>query len=482
MSPTTVSSAAPALDLQSLRREADRWMLAALALAALMAVALGAWLGQASLALAGAATVFLPGVALYALARGSLLARCGYPVLLMAAVALHIQLGAGRVEFHFGVFVSLAFLLLYRDWLPLVVGAVTIAVHHLAFDRLQALGFPVYCMTQPDFALVWLHAGYVIVQTGFEIVIGLRMRRDAVQAHELHQLVGRLQQGERLALDAHAGASASSAAAVLLQGALGRIAQAIGDVDRASNAIGTAAVQIAGGQGDLAQRTEQAASSLQQTVSSVQQITESVRHNASSAQQANQLAGSAAQAATRGGEVVAQVVGHMNDIASSSRQIAEITGVIDGIAFQTNILALNAAVEAARAGEHGRGFAVVAGEVRQLAQRSAQAAREIKALIQASVQRISDGAQLVEVAGSSMGEIEAAIGRVTTLIAELSTSAGEQSQRIAEINTAIARLDQMTQGNAALVQQSSAASMSLREQAQRLVEVVNVFSLRRVAA
>jgi methyl-accepting chemotaxis protein-2 (aspartate sensor receptor) len=243
------------------------------------------------------------------------------------------------------------------------------------------------------------------------------------------------------------------------------------------DSIKTASAEIAHGNQDLSTRTEQAASNLQQTASSMEQLTGTVRQSADAARQANQLASSAAEVAQRGGSVVTQVVATMDDINASSRKIADIIGVIDGIAFQTNILALNAAVEAARAGEQGRGFAVVAGEVRSLAQRSAEAAKEIKALIGASVDKVDSGSRLVADAGSTMTEIVASVKRVTDIIGEITAASSEQSDGIGQVNTAVTQLDQMTQQNAALVEQSAAAAGSLREQAQRLAEAVAVFRL-----
>jgi methyl-accepting chemotaxis protein len=208
------------------------------------------------------------------------------------------------------------------------------------------------------------------------------------------------------------------------------------------------------------------------------QITESVNRNAGSVQQADELADGATQVANRGGEIVGAVVATMSEINDSSKRIADIIGVIDGIAFQTNILALNAAVEAARAGEQGRGFAVVAGEVRTLAQRSAQAAREIKTLIGTSVSKVEGGSQLVARAGQTMNEIVGSVGRLGTVIAEISQATQSQTGTIAEVGTAIDHFDQMTQQNAALVEQSAAAAESLRDQARRLAEVVGAFRLR----
>ncbi|GAA6142271.1 methyl-accepting chemotaxis protein [Hydrogenophaga sp. 5NK40-0174] len=251
----------------------------------------------------------------------------------------------------------------------------------------------------------------------------------------------------------------------------------ITQVRSAAESINSSSSEIAAGNQDLSGRTEQAASNLQQTAASMEELTSTVSQSAEAARQANQLAASAAETAQRGGQVVSQVVATMNEINSSSQKISDIIGVIDGIAFQTNILALNAAVEAARAGEQGRGFAVVAGEVRSLAQRSAEAAKEIKGLIGASVEKVEDGSRLVGEAGSTMGEIVSSVQRVTDIIGEITAAAGEQSDGINQVNVAVSQLDQMTQQNAALVEQSTAAAESLKGQAHRLSDVIKAFRI-----
>jgi methyl-accepting chemotaxis protein len=253
--------------------------------------------------------------------------------------------------------------------------------------------------------------------------------------------------------------------------------QSISTVLDSSESIRLASAEIATGNQDLANRTEQTATNLQRAASSTELLTGTVRQSADSARQANQLAVSATEVAVRGGVVVAQVVSTMQEINTSSKKISDIISVIDGIAFQTNILALNAAVEAARAGEQGRGFAVVASEVRSLAGRSAQAAKEIKSLIGASVDKVDSGTRLVTDAGKTMTEIVNSVKRVSDIIGEISAASSEQSDGIAQVNTAVIELDQMTQQNAALVEQSAAAAESLREQAQRLAQLVSTFRL-----
>ncbi len=253
------------------------------------------------------------------------------------------------------------------------------------------------------------------------------------------------------------------------------LSTAVTDVRRSSDYVSHASGEIASGNQDLSARTEQQASELQQTAATMEQLGTTVRHNADNARQASQLAQSASTVAVQGGEVVGRVVQTMKGINESSRKISDIIGVIDGIAFQTNILALNAAVEAARAGEQGRGFAVVAGEVRSLAQRSAEAAKEIKSLIGASVERVEQGSVLVNQAGTTMQEVVAAIRRVSDIVGEISAASSEQSSGVQQVGQAIARMDQGTQQNAALVEQSAAAADSLKQQAQQLVASVSVF-------
>jgi methyl-accepting chemotaxis protein len=310
-------------------------------------------------------------------------------------------------------------------------------------------------------------------------------------AQDLNRLLNTSQQGlEDVArvLSAMAGGNLSQTISADYAGTFGqlkddtnatvlRLQEIVSQIKDATDAINTAAKEIASGNQDLSSRTEEQASSLEETASSMEQLTSTVKQNADNARQANELAGTAQQVAVKGGEVVSQVVDTMSAIHHSSSKIADIIGVIDGIAFQTNILALNAAVEAARAGEQGRGFAVVATEVRNLAQRSAAAAKEIKGLISDSVEKVETGNRLVDQAGRTMEEVVTSIKRVAKIMADISDASREQSAGIEQVSLAVSQMDEVTQQNAALVEQAAAAAESLEEQAHNLARAVSIFKL-----
>jgi methyl-accepting chemotaxis protein len=332
-------------------------------------------------------------------------------------------------------------------------------------------------LRQMNFTVVTVASAAAVVVA---IVLGVLITRSVTvpirEAVRIAETVASGDLGSRIDVSRHDETGELLAALKKMNDSLARV---VGTVRQSSDSIATGSSQIATGNADLSQRTEEQASNLQQTAASMEQLASTVRNNAEAAQQASQLASGASQVAAQGGEVVGRVVGTMEEISASSKKIADIIGVIDGIAFQTNILALNAAVEAARAGEQGRGFAVVAGEVRSLAQRSAQAAREIKSLIGESVEKVEAGSQLVADAGRTMADIVAQVRRVTDLIGEISAATQEQTTGIGQVSSAVSQLDQVTQQNAALVEQSAAAADSLRQQAQRLVEAVSVFRVGR---
>jgi methyl-accepting chemotaxis protein len=293
--------------------------------------------------------------------------------------------------------------------------------------------------------------------------------------NEAQRLASAIAQGDLTRAVHHQGKDETAALMRALGDMQAALLRIVSEVRSSTDSIGTASQQIASGNQDLSARTEQAASNLQETAASMEQLTSTVRQSADAARQATQMATANAEVAVRGGQVVGQVVTTMDEINHSSKKIGDIIGVIDGIAFQTNILALNAAVEAARAGEQGRGFAVVAAEVRSLAQRSAQAAKEIKGLIETSVGKVEDGSRLVAQAGSTISEIVANAEKVSAFISDITTAAGEQSDGIGQVNVAVTQLDHMTQQNAALVEESAAAAESLKDQAGRLAESVRFF-------
>ncbi|WP_061178589.1 methyl-accepting chemotaxis protein [Caballeronia pedi] len=322
---------------------------------------------------------------------------------------------------------------------------------------------------------ICMGAAIVAAIAGFLITRSLT-RALGAEPDTLSRVTRRVAEGDLSHVDGAQTAPAGSVMASMgvMQASLVKL---IGEVRIASDNIATGSSQIASGNQDLSSRTEQQASSLQETASSMEELTSTVKQNAENAQQASALAANASEVAQKGSEVVSNVVQTMGDINESSTKVAEITGIIEGIAFQTNILALNAAVEAARAGEQGRGFAVVASEVRSLAQRSSSAAKEIKDLINASVQKIQDGSVLAGQAGTTMNEVTQAVARVTDIMGEIAAASDEQSRGIEQVNLAVTQMDEVTQQNAALVEEAAAASQSLETQGRQLTQAVAFFRL-----
>ena len=323
-------------------------------------------------------------------------------------------------------------------------------------------------------AVIALALAALALGVGAALVIGRSVVKPIQQAVEI---AGTVADGDLSARIAARGKDEAARLLRELQRMQANLSQVVSGVRRNAEGVATASAQIAQGNQDLSSRTEEQASALQQTAATMEQLGTTVRNNAANAMQANQLAQGASAFASQGGEVVSKVVSTMQGINDSSRKIGDIIGVIDGIAFQTNILALNAAVEAARAGEQGRGFAVVASEVRSLAQRSAEAAKEIKHLIGRSVEQVEQGTLLVDEAGKTMGEIVGSIRRVSDIVAEIASASAEQSSGVQQVGLAVSQMDQATQQNAALVEESAAAAESLKGQAQQLVQAVAVFKL-----
>ncbi|MDT7834424.1 methyl-accepting chemotaxis protein [Aquabacterium sp. OR-4] len=459
----------------------DNTLLIAIGLSAVIAVVLGGQFAEPRAALLGT-LVLLGATGLgYATARGSLTSRLILTSVLVGFVTLHIHLSRGMVEFHFGVFATLALLLVYRDWRPIVLAALAFIVLQFGMDRLQAAGWAVWCLDRPSPLRVLLHAAFIVAQASAEWVLALGMGRMAAEGEELSRLVAEVDRGEQIALDVDA-VPARTDGGRALKTTLQKMAAAVAALRGSTQRINGASHQIATGNRDLSLRTEQTAANLQRTAAGMAGLASAAQQSDASAGQAHALAQTACSVAAEGGAVIAEVVATMQGISESSERIADIIGMIDAIAFQTNLLALNAAVEAARAGDAGRGFAVVAAEVRQLAARSGGAARDIRTLIGTSAQRVAHGASLMDRAGATMGGIQQAVQRVSALMADLSDRSRQQAQEVGQMGDSMAQMDQATQRNAAMVEQMAAAAASLQAQADELVQTVAVFAAEGVTA
>jgi methyl-accepting chemotaxis protein len=467
-----------ALRMRKIYSGADRLMLPVIWTMFVMALALANWHDTLGWALTiGLPAALGPTVAIL-LAPGSRASRYSVAAALMVFAALHIHQSAGMTELHFGIFVLLAFLLCYRDWSVIVVGAAVIAVHHLSFNYLQEWGFGVLCFTETGLGKVLAHAAYVVAETVVLSYLSLLLHREAVQAVELGARLDQINASAdgRITLPLIT-SDAQSEGGRVLEGMMATLREAVAVVHGGAEAIARASQAIAEGNADLSRRTGSQSDGLRQTAEAMAQLTVAVRDNDADARQASDLAAGAADVAERGGQVVDQMIGSMEAIRTRSRRIVDIIGVIDGIAFQTNILALNAAVEAARAGEQGRGFAVVATEVRGLAQRSAAAAREIATLIHDSVAAVDAGDALAGQAGRTMEEIVQAVQEVAAIMARIVAASHGQANGIASINDAVAEMDRGTRDNATVVQQAEAAAASMQQQVMLLGQAVAAFRL-----
>ncbi|MEN5066668.1 methyl-accepting chemotaxis protein [Achromobacter aegrifaciens] len=397
---------------------------------------------------------------------------------LMVLAALHIHLMSGMAEIHFGIFVLLSLLLAYRDWRTILCAAVVIALHHLSFNFLQQWGYGTICFTEPSLPMVLLHAAYVVVQAAALGWLAWKMERAAVAAEELARLSAHIGREAGVFDLRFGGMSMDSSLGRSFKATMDAVHRTLSGVRNTATALSAASRDIMQDNQQLEERTRTQADSLERTVASMRDLAANVHDNAGNALQARQLSDEARRIADTGSAAVAGVATVMGEIQQEANKISEITGLIDSIAFQTNILALNAAVEAARAGESGRGFAVVATEVRALAQRSASAAREIRTLIDGSLEKTSSGFRQADHAAGVIREVVASIERVAAIVGQIGDAGRAQSTDIDEVNQAVTQMDELTRQNAARVAQAADASAALQSQATELLQAVGVFRLQ----
>lgn len=462
-------------ELYAISRVGDKVLLGTLTISAVLAVAIGNYYGQLAFAVLAAGILLTIGGVTVAFFHGTRSA-VGLAFANAAMVALHIQLGRGTIEFHFGVFALLALVLVYRDWRPLIATATFFAIHHILFDRLQALGYGTFCVTEPNLLRVIGHAGYVVAQTSVEIFIAVILRKAAIQSAELKALISKVADGKNISLDVRElevrspEGKALAHTLEMLQSAMSSVSGVASSLEKASKHISQSNQHISDG-------TSQASQSIGQITQRMRDITQEVSGSEKSASQAEELAQLAASGVNEGAAIVNHVTQKMKRIQVSSKSISDITQVIDSISFQTNILALNAAVEASRAGEDGRGFAVVATEVRSLAARSSAAAKEIRQLIEASVLEINEGADLAQKAGTSMNGIVQSIDHVKTSLDDIVTRTKSQRAQIVDIHNALNELTSSTDENVKLVKATNEGAELLVQQAEYLNATVNRFDL-----
>ncbi|CAB3858240.1 hypothetical protein LMG3410_02145 [Achromobacter aegrifaciens] len=397
---------------------------------------------------------------------------------LMVLAALHIHLMSGMAEIHFGIFVLLSLLLAYRDWRTILCAAVVIALHHLSFNFLQQWGYGTICFTEPSLPMVLLHAAYVVVQAAALGWLAWKMERAAVAAEELARLSAHIGREAGVFDLRFGGMSMDSRLGQSFKATMDAVHRTMNGVRTTATALSAASRDIMQDNQQLEERTRTQADSLQRTVASMRDLAANVHENATNAQHAQEQSDEARRIVDTGSTAVAGVAAVMGEIQQEAKKISEITGLIDSIAFQTNILALNAAVEAARAGESGRGFAVVATEVRALAQRSASAAREIRGLIDGSLEKTADGFRQADHAAHVIREVVASIERVAGLVSQIGDAGRAQATDIDDVNRAVTQMDELTRQNAARVAQAAGASTALQTQAAQLLHAVGVFRLQ----
>lgn len=457
-------------------RRADLLMLILICIYAVLALPIGWHYSSLDIPFVTAPVLIGLAAAIFATVRGSTFARYALPLLLCAAVATHIQASLGTLEFHFGVFVTLALVMVYRQWRVVVACAAFFAVHHILFDRLQAWGYGIYCTTAADFQKIILHAVFVIVQTAVEVWIIKNIAESYKQGIELQTLVNAIHDGDQFNLHIPQ-ENVETPLAKDLKDLILKLNGIVRTVTESVSQVNTASHEIQLGSNDLSSRTEMACNALEETSNAAVRVMNTVEQARSLAAEADAMTHHATDAAHKGQDVINDLAQSMASISAQSEQIAEIVAVVDGLAFQTNLLALNAAVEAARAGEHGRGFAVVAEEVRRLALRSAESAKQIRKLIETSEASIGLGAAQSQQALQAMQELLQASSSATGHMRAIANATQEQGAAMADITHAIHQLENTMSQNSALAEESSAAAASLRDQTAHMANSVQAFKI-----
>ena len=466
--------------LHSIYSKADKIMASVLWGMYALSVAISSMHGTSTLAFViGLPSAFVPTVMMVT-RRGRRTTRIAVGVSTMIFSALLIHQTHGMIEMHFFIFVLLAFLLYYRDWLPIVVAAGINVVYLLVFNYLQATGAGFYVFNYgTGLDIVLIHAAFVVFETALLVYMAKTSYLEGVQSQEIREI------GKHLILNkgkfdlTYHNANARSEFAIGFNEFINSLQETVSQVQEAAIVVDRGVRELASGSKNLSQRTEEQAASIEETAASMEEMTASVHQNSNSAHEAAALTSKAFEEANRGGRVASEAVIAMSSLNEASRKIGDITSVIDGIAFQTNLLALNAAVEAARAGEQGRGFAVVASEVRSLAQKAGEAAKEIKFLIEDSVGKVQSTSNLVDSTGEALAAIVLSVKHASNIVAEITSASSEQASNIEQVNRAISQLDGMTQQNAALVEEASSVSQAIEEQARGLSNMVARFETDR---
>lgn len=475
-SKTATSEHSVSSALASVSHQADGLMMVLISIFAILALPIGWHYSSIDMALLVSPLLIAVAAGVLCVARGTAVARYVLPLLLCATIALHIQVSLGMLEFHFGVFVTLALVMVYRQWRVVVACAAFFAVHHIFFDRLQAWGYGIYCTTAADFSKIILHAVFVIIQTAVEVLIIKNLAQSFQQGIELQTLVNAMHDGDQFNLNIRH-QKVETPLALELKGLILKLDHTVRTVTESVTQVHTASREIETGSHDLSSRTELACNALEETANAAVRVLSRVEHARNLANEADAMTRSAVNAAHQGQSVMNDLAESMASISEQSEQISEIVAVVDGLAFQTNLLALNAAVEAARAGEHGRGFAVVAEEVRRLALRSADSAKQIRKLIASSESTIHTGSAQSKALQEAMHQLLATATSATSQMREIVQSTDEQNAAMADITQTIQQLENSMSQNSALAEQSSAAAASLQDQTVAMAHSVQAFKI-----